>query len=81
MGEINQLRARVELEVSKRGITMAAFARSVGRSSQSLYYILERNSSRLETLKAFADALDMTLDDFLAPVTMSEWFATIPRMR
>jgi len=70
---INQLRARVEVECSNRGITLTELARRVGKSPQGLNDILNRNSPRLSTVQELAQALGLTLDVFLRPVTVEEY--------
>jgi transcriptional regulator with XRE-family HTH domain len=71
--KINQMRARVELECSNRGITLSEYARRLKRSPQGLNDLLNRNSPRLSTIEEMAQALGITVEQFLKPVTAAEY--------
>ena len=79
--KINQLKARIEIECARRGMSLASFARSIGRTSQALNDLMNRNNPRLDTVRAFAEALEMSMDDFAEPATAEEYgVALIPRV-
>lgn len=71
----NQIRARCELECARRGWTLARLAREAHKSPQSLNDILSNDSPRLGTVDELAQALGMTLSQFLEPVTAQEYGA------
>lgn len=79
--KINQLKARIEVECAKRDMSVAQFARLVGRTPQALNDLVNRNNPRLDTIREFAAALEMTMDEFVKPVTVQEYgMALIPRV-
>lgn len=79
-GNVNQFRARIEVETHRRRWSLSEFARRVGRTPQSLNDVMMRNNPRLDMIVNFAAVFEMTVDDFLVPITAKQYGAEfIPR--
>lgn len=74
-GNINQFRARIEIETHRRQWSLSEFARRVGRTPQSLNDVMMRNNPRLDIIVKFAEVFEMTVDDFLVPITVRQYGA------
>jgi transcriptional regulator with XRE-family HTH domain len=70
---IHQLKARITIEAARRGMSMSAFARKISRTPQALNDLLNRNNPRLDTIREFAEAFGMTMNDFVKAVTPTEY--------
>jgi len=73
MSTVNHIKARIEVECQKLGVTMAEIARRTGRSPQALQDILKRGNPTLSTLREIADAMDVEMDVLIKPVTAEEY--------
>lgn len=77
---VNQLRARIRVEVARRGWSLADLARACGRSPQWLNDVLGRENPKLDTVRLLAQALGCNAERLLRPVTPEEYGrATMPR--
>ena len=78
--DVNHIKARIEVECRKRGITVSEVGRRTGRSPQAFQDILRRGNPTLATLKEIAAALEVEMEDLIRPVSAEEYGeATIPK--
>jgi transcriptional regulator with XRE-family HTH domain len=69
----NHFRARVEIEAHRNNWTLAEVGQRVKRSPQALQDILKRGNPTLETLKQFAEALNISAEEMMSEVDPLEY--------
>ena len=82
MHKTNQFRARVEVEAKKREWSLAEVARRIDKSAQTFQDILNRGNPRVSTINQLAKLFGMTIEEFMADVTVDEYGSTfLPRFK
>lgn len=77
---INNFKARVMMTCAQQGISLAAVARRLGVSRQTVHAVLNKRTHRDVTIRRWAEALGVHFSVFDAPVDPTEYGnATIPR--
>jgi len=71
--QINHFRARIEIYLRQKGWSFRDLAKAMGRSPQSLRYIINAGDPKVSVLESMAGALDVTPDDLLEEVTTEEY--------
>lgn len=80
MTDINQFKARFEIECRKAGLSLSEVARRLGKAPQTLHLMVQRGNPRVELLSGIAAVLGCTVEQLLAPVTPEEYGTTmLPR--
>lgn len=76
----NHFKARVQLLLRQRGMTMTDLARVVGKNPQGLRDILQRGNPKLTVLREFSSALRVPITTLIKPVDEQEYGkALMPR--
>ncbi len=77
---IDHLRARVEVERRKQGLTLAQVADRMGRSPGALTEVLRNGNPTLATINDLAAALGIPASEVVRPVSAEEYGdAMLPR--
>ena len=77
---VDQLRARLEVERRKQGLTLAQVAERMGRSPGALTEVLRNGNPTLTTINDLAATLGVPSSEILRPVTPEEYGeAMLPR--
>ena len=71
--QVNHFRARIEILIRGKGWSFRDLAKAMGRSPQSLRYIINAGDPKRSVLESMATALDVTPDDLLEEVTTEEY--------
>jgi len=73
MEKTEQLRARLTVEMTRKGWRVTDLAEACDRTSAWLNEVMNHSNPRLETLKLMADALGVEPSKLLEPVTAEEY--------
>ena len=73
MSKINYFKARVEMELKRRGLTTSDLARCMDAAPQNIVVTLNTGNPTIKTMRRFADALGISPETFMRPVTESEY--------
>jgi lambda repressor-like predicted transcriptional regulator len=75
--EVNNLRARIEVEAARLGWSLAEVARRMGITPTAFGSILRRQTPKDETIDRIAAALEIDRETLLRPVNAKEYGATM----
>ncbi len=78
---INHFRARVEMELARRNMSIAAIARSIRKTPQHVGAVVDRGNPKTSALREIAEAIGVEPGVLLNEVTAQEYGEVmIPRI-